>query len=63
MKIKTARICLDCGEIHDSELCPECLSRSWWYLDKWLTRDAEHYVTYPEVSVALAETLMDELCN
>jgi hypothetical protein len=59
MKVLTARVCLDCGEIHELDICPECLSRSWWYIEWWMRNVDPSKPTYPAASVALAEKLMN----
>lgn len=36
MNLKRARLCLDCGEIHDHDFCPVCVSYQWFYLSEWV---------------------------
>jgi hypothetical protein len=36
MQLRTARLCLDCEEIHDEERCPVCLSEAFSYLTRWI---------------------------
>jgi RNA polymerase subunit RPABC4/transcription elongation factor Spt4 len=45
MKLDAARLCLDCEEIHESQICPICSSEAFAYLTRWIKpaveRDAE----------------------
>jgi hypothetical protein len=36
MQLRTARLCLDCEEIHDQQECPLCLSEAFAYLTRWV---------------------------
>ena len=36
MQLNVARLCLDCGEIHDAQRCPVCASDTFAYLTKWV---------------------------
>jgi hypothetical protein len=36
MHLSTARVCLDCEEVHDSQRCPVCASESFAYLSRWV---------------------------
>ena len=36
MKLMTARLCLDCDEIHSKPACPKCASSAFSYIFKWL---------------------------
>lgn len=36
MKLDAARLCLDCEEIHDSQICPVCSSEAFAYLTRWV---------------------------
>jgi hypothetical protein len=36
MQLHTARLCLDCQEVHDGQSCPVCLSESFAYLSRWV---------------------------
>lgn len=36
MNIRTARLCLDCEEIHDSQQCPRCGSETFAFLSRWV---------------------------
>jgi hypothetical protein len=36
MKLRTARLCLDCDEIHDAYRCPACTSESFAYITRWV---------------------------
>jgi hypothetical protein len=36
MKLRIARLCLDCEEIHDAQECPICASEAFAYLTRWV---------------------------
>src|SRR3954463_8315546 len=36
MQLRTARLCLDCEEIHEAQECPACLSEAFVYLVRWV---------------------------
>jgi hypothetical protein len=36
MQLRTARLCLDCEEVHDAQKCPMCASESFAYLIRWI---------------------------
>jgi hypothetical protein len=36
MQLRTARLCLDCDEVHDAQQCPLCASETFAYLTRWV---------------------------
>jgi hypothetical protein len=36
MQLITARLCLDCDEVHDQLQCPMCASHAFAYLSRWV---------------------------
>lgn len=36
MKLREARLCLDCDEVHQEPMCPGCGSESFAYLSRWV---------------------------
>ncbi|HUU35656.1 MAG TPA: hypothetical protein VMW48_16435 [Vicinamibacterales bacterium] len=36
MELRTARLCLDCEEVHDEYQCPICASDHFTYLSRWV---------------------------
>lgn len=36
MKLSTARLCLDCDDVHDEQHCPSCGSESFAFLARWV---------------------------
>ncbi len=36
MKLRDARLCLDCEEVHQDEICPICGSESFAYISRWV---------------------------
>ncbi len=36
MQLRTARLCLDCEEVHDEYRCPACASDEFSYISRWV---------------------------
>lgn len=36
MRLRDARLCLDCEEVHQDEICPICGSESFAYISRWV---------------------------
>jgi hypothetical protein len=36
MQLITARLCLDCDEVHDQPQCPVCASSAFTYMTRWI---------------------------
>jgi hypothetical protein len=36
MQLITARLCLDCDEVHDQPQCPSCASSAYTYITRWI---------------------------
>jgi hypothetical protein len=55
MQLDTARLCLDCNEIHDQERCLACGSEAFAYLTRWVptvdTQPRTRPTTSPEADV------------
>lgn len=56
MKLRTARLCLDCDEVHDHYRCPACTSETFVYLTRWVPEPdrpqrAPRPTTSPEAEV------------
>ena len=41
MKLDEARLCLDCEEVHEDQVCPICSSEVFAYLTRWVQPSAE----------------------
>lgn len=39
MQLRTARLCLDCEEVHADRQCPVCASETFTYLVRWVPSD------------------------
>lgn len=71
MKFSEARLCLDCDWLFAGEQqCPKCGSSEWVYPYSWSTVRPDPLVVaevqdaaYADISVALAEKFIDELCG
>jgi len=38
VQLTTARLCLNCDEVHDAQACPACASETFVYLTRWIPR-------------------------
>ena len=36
MQLHVARLCLDCEEVHDAQICPRCTSETFAFLSRWI---------------------------
>jgi len=36
MQLRLARLCLDCEEVHDANVCPVCASETFAYMTRWI---------------------------
>jgi len=36
MQLRTARLCLDCDEVHEAQQCPACASETFAFLTRWV---------------------------
>lgn len=41
MKLDSARLCLDCEELHEEQECPSCGSEAFAFLTRWVAPAAE----------------------
>jgi hypothetical protein len=55
MQLRTARLCLDCEEVHDAMRCPSCASETFTYITRWIPaperRNRVRPTTSPEAEV------------
>jgi len=47
MQLRTARLCLDCEEIHENQECPICLSEAGVYLTRWIPPEERRTRRFP----------------
>ena|SRR6187399_2180624 len=60
MKLRNARLCLDCDEIHEEPHCPMCASESFAFIKRWVPaseRRSRQRPPEPEVDGARRETV------
>jgi hypothetical protein len=36
MQLRSARLCLDCDEVHDAQQCPQCASEIFAFITRWV---------------------------
>jgi hypothetical protein len=36
MQLDVARLCMDCDEVHDAQMCPVCGSETFAYITRWI---------------------------
>jgi hypothetical protein len=55
MQLHTARLCLDCDEVHDAQQCPVCASETFAFITRWVPaperRTRPRPTTSPEAEV------------
>lgn len=49
MRLRDARLCLDCDEVHDSAICPVCGSESFTYISRWVPLPETERPARPEL--------------
>lgn len=47
MQLRTARLCLDCEEVHDADQCPACASEMFTFLSRWVPVDERRTLPRP----------------
>ena len=70
MRLQSARLCLDCDEVHDAQQCPQCASETFAFITRWvpvperperpLTRTRTLEPSSPEALGAYREMLQPE---
>ena len=68
MQLRSARLCLDCDEVHDAQQCPQCASETFAFITRWVPipdrperpvkRAPAHEVASPEALGAYREMLL-----
>jgi hypothetical protein len=48
MQLHTARLCLDCQEVHEAGACPICGSESFAYIMRWIPAPERRLTARPE---------------
>ena len=36
MQLRSARLCMDCDEVHDQQQCPSCASETFAFITRWV---------------------------
>lgn len=36
MQLRTARLCLDCDDVHETQQCPMCASEAFAFMTRWV---------------------------
>jgi hypothetical protein len=70
MQLRSARLCLDCDEVHDAQQCPQCASETFAFITRWvpvperpdqpLTRPRPQELSGPETLGAYREMLLPQ---
>ena len=55
MQLTTARLCLNCEEVHDAYACPRCASATFAFLTRWVphSEPASRPVTHPRLAASV----------
>ena len=59
MQLPTARLCLDCEEVHDAQTCPLCASETFVYLTRWVPHSQPE--SRPSIPRCVAPTVMQRI--
>ena len=55
MQLRSARLCLDCEEIHVDQQCPVCLSEAFVYLTRWVPAEERRTQRLPAATKVTPE--------
>jgi hypothetical protein len=55
MQLRNARLCLDCEEVHDAQVCPACTSEAYVPLTRWVEAPERRARSRDEPSSSRAE--------
>jgi hypothetical protein len=58
MQLRTARLCMDCEEIHDSPQCPSCGSETFAYISRWIPTPERRQKPRPQEAVETYRELL-----
>lgn len=62
MQLRIARLCLDCEELHEDQVCPVCASERFGYIKRWLPtpdrRTRPRQTPTPEAATAYRRLLV-----
>ena len=50
MQLRTARLCLDCEEVHDQQRCPSCASETFTFITRWVPAPERRHRPRPTTS-------------
>jgi hypothetical protein len=59
VQLPSARLCLNCEEIHDAQTCPMCASETFVYLARWVPRSQSE--SRPVVRPLVTPTVMQRV--
>ena len=57
MQLRSARLCLDCDEVHDAQQCPSCASESFAFMTRWVPVPDRSQKRPPPVEASSPEAL------
>jgi hypothetical protein len=55
MQLRTARLCLDCEELHEENTCPICASEMFAFLTRWVPAEERRSRRRPPASEKAAD--------
>jgi len=55
MQLHVARLCLDCEEVHDAQVCPRCTSETFAYLSRWIQAPERRARPRPQAEAEVPE--------
>ena len=61
MQLQTARLCVDCEEVHASAVCPACASETFVYLSRWGPSEKPETTSHASRHAALRPTRLKRI--
>ena len=55
MQLRSARLCLDCEEVHDANVCPACASETFAFMTRWIPAPERRMTPRPAEPAPQAE--------
>lgn len=55
MQLRTARLCMDCEEIHEDQQCPVCASETFAFLTRWVPVEDRRIRRWPTATKVIPE--------
>ena len=61
MQLHVARLCMNCDEVHDAQMCPACGSETFAYISRWIPAPERRHKPRPPEPSETADTYRELL--